>query len=77
MALPKTSNILDMIAFPTGAFSGPPEPGNLGYVRPAPDLSSLTEKERPIIARALSTNGPERWKSCAELMAELTKVSLG
>jgi serine/threonine protein kinase len=59
------------------AFSGPPEPGNLGYVRPAPDLSSLTNKERPIIARALSTNGPERWKSCAELMSELTKAAVG
>ncbi len=57
------------------AFSAPPEPGNLGYVRPAPDLSSLNEKERPIIARALSSNATDRWKTCTELMAELTRVA--
>lgn len=59
------------------AFSTPPEPGNLGYVRPAPDLSSLNARERPIISRALSANSSERWKSCTELMKELTQEALG
>jgi serine/threonine protein kinase len=56
------------------AFSAAPEPGNLGYVRPAPDLSMLTSAERPILARALSSNGPDRWKTCSELMTQLSKA---
>jgi serine/threonine protein kinase len=52
----------------------PPEPGQLPGPRPAPDLSMLTEKERPIIAKALAVSAHDRWKSCKDMMAELTKA---
>jgi serine/threonine-protein kinase len=39
--------------------------------RPPADLSLLTEKERPILARALKTVPLERWPSCQEMMAQL------
>jgi serine/threonine-protein kinase len=55
-------------------FAAPPEPAQPSYVRPAPDLSMLSEKERPIIARALSQNAPDRWKTCGEMMANLTQA---
>jgi serine/threonine protein kinase len=44
------------------------------YVRPAPDLSMLPREEQPIIARALSPVPQDRWPSCSELIAQLTKV---
>src|SRR5262249_11776449 len=50
-----------------------PHPGQLPPPRPAPDLSLLTDKERPIIAKALSTASHQRWGSCGELIANLTK----
>jgi serine/threonine protein kinase len=56
------------------AFTTLPEPGQLTYVRPAPDLSMLTDKERPIIARALANIPHERWKSCSELIGNLLKA---
>jgi serine/threonine protein kinase len=40
--------------------------------RAVPDLSMLPAGERPIIAKALTVMGHERWKSCTELMAQLT-----
>src|SRR5262249_37497338 len=43
------------------------------FVHPEPDLSVLTEAERPIIARALSPSPPERWKSCGEFMGHLSQ----
>jgi len=39
--------------------------------RPPADLSMLTEKERPILARALKTVPLERWPSCQEMMVQL------
>lgn len=42
--------------------------------RPEADLSMLTPPEQPIIARALERVPMSRWSSCAEMMAELTKV---
>jgi serine/threonine protein kinase len=45
--------------------------------RAAPDLSMLSQEERPIIARALSLAPPNRWPSCGELMARLTEAVLG
>src|SRR5262249_23260420 len=41
------------------------------YVRPAPDLSMLSEAERPVIARALAAVPQNRWPSCVELMTQL------
>jgi serine/threonine-protein kinase len=46
------------------------------YVRPAPDLSMLSEPERPVIARALHAVPQNRWSSCGELMARLTRTVL-
>lgn len=43
------------------------------YVRPAPDLAPLTAAERPILARALNRVVHERWPSCRELMAQLSR----
>jgi serine/threonine protein kinase, bacterial len=42
--------------------------------RPAPDLSMLPIKEQPIIDKALQRVPQNRWTSCGEMMAELTKV---
>lgn len=44
-------------------------------MRPAADLSMLSVRERPIIARALRRLPQERWPSCARLMAELRVAS--
>ncbi len=44
------------------------------YVRPEPNLTMLSEPERPIIARALSPAPPNRWPSCTELIATLAKA---
>jgi serine/threonine protein kinase len=45
-----------------------------GYSRPAPDLSMLSGREQPIIARALSTVPQYRWSSCGELIAQLARL---
>lgn len=42
--------------------------------RPDADLTMLAAAERPIIAKALHRQPQHRWRSCAELMAELAKV---
>jgi serine/threonine-protein kinase len=39
-----------------------------------PDLSMLSELERPIVARALATIPLERWPSCGDLMFQLRKA---
>lgn len=44
------------------------------YVRPEPDLTMLSEPERPIVARALSPVPQNRWPSCEEFMAHLSQV---
>jgi serine/threonine protein kinase, bacterial len=43
------------------------------YVRPAPDLSILPSRERPVVARALAHVPQSRWPSCREFIAQLTK----
>src|SRR5262249_8461790 len=45
------------------------------YLRPPPDLSMVGEAERHLLARALATRPEERWSSCRELMAELTRLT--
>jgi serine/threonine protein kinase len=42
--------------------------------RPAPELVMLSPKEQPIIARALATAPQDRFPTCCELMAALTKA---
>ncbi len=42
--------------------------------RPAPDLSMLPAKEQPIVAKALQRIPQNRWTSCGEMMAELSKT---
>jgi serine/threonine protein kinase len=43
------------------------------YVRPAPDLSMLSEEECPIIARGLAPVPQDRWPSCTEMMRRLSQ----
>jgi serine/threonine protein kinase len=43
----------------------------------APDLSMLSEVERPIIARGLAAAPPNRWPSCGDMMARLTEAVCG
>jgi serine/threonine protein kinase, bacterial len=44
------------------------------YVRPAPDLGPLAPKERPILGRALAPASMDRWPSCRDLLAQLTRA---
>jgi serine/threonine protein kinase len=46
------------------------------YVRPAPDLSMLPSKERPIVQRALHSTPQDRWPTCAEFMGKLAQIVL-
>jgi serine/threonine protein kinase len=43
------------------------------YVRPIPDLSMLMPAEQQIIRRALDPVPQDRWPSCRDLMARLTR----
>jgi serine/threonine-protein kinase len=44
------------------------------YFHPPPDLSPLTPRERPLVARALATVAEERWPSCGEFIDRLTRL---
>lgn len=44
------------------------------HLQGTPDLSSLAEDDRPIVARALAKNPDERYPSCAEFVRELRAV---
>jgi serine/threonine protein kinase, bacterial len=44
------------------------------YVRPAPDLTMLPEKERPIVAHALSPAPQSRWPNCSEFIMQLAQL---
>ena len=48
-----------------------------GFVRMAPDLSMLPEAERPIVQRALNPTPQDRWPSCKDFIARLSKVVVG
>jgi serine/threonine-protein kinase len=41
---------------------------------PQPELSLLSARERPVVARALSHNPDERWSSCGEFMNQLARL---
>lgn len=43
------------------------------YHRPKPDLTMLSERERPVVARALNPVPPDRWPSCCEFVRQLTQ----
>ena len=55
-------------------FADTPQEFRSNYVRPAPDLSPLAPRERPVLTRALAPNALDRWPSCRELMAQLTRA---
>lgn len=55
-------------------FADTPRSFSAAYQRPAPDLSMLSEPERPIIARGLALAPQDRWPTCAELMGRLTEA---
>jgi serine/threonine protein kinase len=42
--------------------------------RPNPDLAMLPPAERPVVARALAPIPQERWPSCGEFLAQLTRL---
>lgn len=44
------------------------------YLRPAPDLAMLSDRERPLVARALHPLPQHRWPTCGELMFQLSRV---
>ncbi|MBL8795492.1 MAG: serine/threonine protein kinase [Planctomycetia bacterium] len=48
-----------------------------GFVRMAPDLTMLPESERPIVMRALNPTPQDRWPSCKDFIARLSKVVVG
>lgn len=52
-------------------------PQRFGPLQPRsePDLSLLPAPERGILTRALAKRPPDRWPTCAEMMAQLAKLS--
>ncbi len=56
-------------------FSETPPLPDADLVRPQLDLTMLPEVERPIVARALAPAREDRWPSCGELMAQLSRVA--
>ena len=55
-------------------FTDTPENFSRNYFRPAPDLSMLSSKEQPIIARALNPIPQSRWPTCGEMMQALSRI---
>jgi serine/threonine protein kinase len=55
-------------------FTDTPATFQATYIRPPPDLTMLSPQERPIVGRALNPVPQNRWSSCGELMAQLTRV---
>ena len=52
-------------------FPSPPKTVERDYVRPAPDLSAVTPREREVLMRALSPVPQNRWGSCTEMIERL------
>ena len=65
-------------ALRAGRFPFPPIPKDAArsYTRPPPDLSGVTEVERPSLLRALAPIPTNRFPNCREFMTALLK-SLG
>jgi serine/threonine-protein kinase len=55
-------------------FAGPGRVFRSDYFHPAPDLSMLLPKERPIVARALASVPRERWTSCGEFTDRVSRL---
>jgi serine/threonine protein kinase, bacterial len=55
-------------------FTDSPRTFQTPYTRPAPDLTMLTENERPVIARALSPSPINRWPTCRAMIDALAEV---
>ena len=60
----------------TGMFPFPDTPPTFetDYVRPAPELTSVTPAEQSILARALDPTPQGRWPTCVEMMRRLTET---
>lgn len=65
-------------ALRTGTFPYPPPPPpkliSRSFTRPAPDLSGVTEPERPALLRALAPVPQERHPSCRDFMTCILKA---
>lgn len=55
-------------------FPDTPRTFQANYVRPSPDLSMLSPREQPLVARALNPLPQHRWPSCGELMFQLSQA---
>jgi serine/threonine protein kinase, bacterial len=55
-------------------FAPPPRTFQPDYFHPPPDLSMLSPRERPVVARALATAAEERWPSCAEFIDRVSRL---
>ena len=56
-------------------FTDSPRSFQIPYTRPTPELSMLSENERPIIARALSPSPINRWPTCRSMIEALAEVN--
>lgn len=61
----------------TGELPFAKSPTRFVDMRPEPDLTLLPSPERQVIARALATRPHDRWASCGEMVAELTRAISG
>src|SRR5262249_16864917 len=58
-------------------FDATPTTFQSNSTRPTPDLTMLSPGERPVIARALHPVPQNRWPTCGEMMARLSRVVYG
>jgi serine/threonine protein kinase len=54
-------------------FEGNPVQVMAGHLSHEPDLTMLSEAERPVVARAMSKKPQDRWPGCVPFVAELRK----
>jgi serine/threonine-protein kinase len=58
-------------------FKDTPKTFQFGYTRQPPELSMLTDAEKPIVAKALSNVPQDRWPSCKDFVSQIKKATLG
>src|SRR5262249_33299661 len=58
-------------------FTDTPRTFEKSFVRSAPDLSMLPAEEQTVVHRALLPTPQDRWPSCKEFMARLSKIVIG
>jgi serine/threonine protein kinase, bacterial len=56
-------------------FPDPPLDITPCYLRPAPDLTMLTSREKPIIAKGLAQVPQDRWPTCSDMMRRLSQCN--